>query len=539
MDGTYTASSRYSVLEGQRLPYLQRARDCSLLTIPSLVPPQGWTSSSILYTPYQSLGARGVNNLAAKLLLTLLPPNAPFFRLTMTPEVEQQLQPGERTPFDVGLSKIEQRVITEIERRGTRVQAFEGYKHLIIGGNALLYLPRKKSPKVWGLDHYVVKRDTEGDLQEIIVKEKIALNTLPKNIQQAIEDQDDQEIGTDDDEQNEEEVDLYTWVKRGDDDDTDRPNSERFYVHQEVCGIKLPGTSGNYPEEKLPWRPLRWIRMTGEDYGRGYCEEYLGDLKSLEALEAAIVEGSAAAARILLLVNPNGLTDMDDVANAANGAIIPGMADDVHVLRQDKGDDFKAATLEIDRIQHRLEQAFLLNSSVQRNGERVTAEEIRYMAGELEDALGGVYSVMSVEFQLPLVEIILAQLVADGLPDLDKNAVQPTIITGMDALGRSQQLARLTQFVTIFGNALQNPAVAQYLDPTVLAMQIAASLGLDIQGLVLSQQQVQAQQQQAQQQQMMQKLGPNAINAVNDHSLAAQQQAADQQQQGDEGQPQQ
>lgn len=45
----------------------------------------------------------------------------------------------------------------------------------------------------------------------------------------------------------------------------------------------------------------------------------------------------------------------------------------------------------------------LLNSAVQRNGERVTAEEIRYVAGELEDTLGGVYSLLSQELQLSLI----------------------------------------------------------------------------------------------------------------------------------------
>ena len=30
--------------------------------------------------------------------------------------------------------------------------------------------------------------------------------------------------------------------------------------------------------------PLRMIRVDGENYGRSYAEEYLGDLKSLEGI---------------------------------------------------------------------------------------------------------------------------------------------------------------------------------------------------------------------------------------------------------------
>ena len=69
----HTAKERYSKLTTEREHYLDRAEECSELTIPSLIKPEGFTSSSELYNPFQSVGARGVNNLASKLLLLLLP----------------------------------------------------------------------------------------------------------------------------------------------------------------------------------------------------------------------------------------------------------------------------------------------------------------------------------------------------------------------------------------------------------------------------------------------------------------------------------
>jgi hypothetical protein len=69
-----TAKQRYEKLQADRQHYLDRARECSELTIPTLIPDDGFESSSELYTPFQSVGARGVNNLASKLLLLLLPP---------------------------------------------------------------------------------------------------------------------------------------------------------------------------------------------------------------------------------------------------------------------------------------------------------------------------------------------------------------------------------------------------------------------------------------------------------------------------------
>ena len=78
-----SVAKRYTQLETDRTPFLARAREAAELTIPTLMPPDGHSGSTSYSTPYQSIGARGVNNLASKLLMTLLPPNSPFFRLTM------------------------------------------------------------------------------------------------------------------------------------------------------------------------------------------------------------------------------------------------------------------------------------------------------------------------------------------------------------------------------------------------------------------------------------------------------------------------
>ena len=76
-----TAEQLYTKLEGKRDSYLQRGRQAAKLTLPYVLTEEGFGTSSRLNTPFQGIGARGVNNLASKLLLALLPPNSPFFRL--------------------------------------------------------------------------------------------------------------------------------------------------------------------------------------------------------------------------------------------------------------------------------------------------------------------------------------------------------------------------------------------------------------------------------------------------------------------------
>src|SRR3546814_7961467 len=88
-------------------------------------------------------------------------------------------------------------------------------------------------------------------------------------------------------------------------------------------------------------------------------------------------------------------------------------------------DLFSVASQVAERLELRLSHAFMLQSGTVRNAERVTAEEIRAMAQELENVLGGVYTVLSAEFQLPLIRRILYVLIRQGeAPELPKSVVR-------------------------------------------------------------------------------------------------------------------
>ena len=478
-----TAGGRYRALIGNRDPFLRRGRDAAKLTIPSLLPPDGHSGHDKLPTPFQGLGARGVNNLASKLLLALMPPNSPFFRFTIDDYTLEQLtqQEGMRAEVDEALGKIERAVMQEIESQALRVSVGEALKQLLVTGNVLLFLSPDGGLKVYRLDRYVVRRDPMGNVLEIIVQETVAPEALPEEIREELKDTD--KTGKD------KTVEMFTRVYR---------DGNRWRVYQEVKGRTIPGTEGDYPLEKSPWIPLRFTKIDGEDYGRGYVEEYYGDLRSLEALTKAIVEGSAAAAKVLFLVNPNGVTEQRTLSESENGAVRSGVADDVTVLQVQKFADFRVAFETIEAISQRLSFAFLLNTAVQRAGERVTAEEIRYMAGELEDALGGVYSILSQEFQLPLVNRLVHQLERKRkIPTLPKGVVKPTITTGLEALGRGHDLNKLDVFI---GGVLQTfgpEVVSQYLNVGDYLTRRGTALGIDMKGLVRSEEEVQQMQQAA------------------------------------------
>jgi hypothetical protein len=509
-----SARQRYESLKQHREHFLDRAQECSELTIPSLLPPDGFHSSTELYNPFQSVGARGVNNLASKLLLLLLPPNAPFFRLSVSGDAKKDLDQQKEIKSEVekSLATIEREVSSKIEQLALRVSVFEALKHLIVVGNVLTYLPKKGNMRVFPLSNFVCKRDASGNILEIIIKETIHPTYLDSKTTEQLQKQEDFKP--------DEQCDLYTHIYKLDD--------KKFYTCQEVKGIKIETSIGDYPIESLPYQALRMVRVDNEDYGRSYVEEFLGDLKSLEGLSQALVESAAASSKVVFMVRPNSVTRKKDLAGTRNGDIITGSADDVAVLQSQKQYDLQVVERSITKLEERMSYAFLLNTAIQRDAERVTAQEIRYMAQQLETAMGGIYSLLSQEFQLPLVTILMQRMAqAKEIPTLPKGSVQPTIVTGVEALGRGNDLQKLREFVAEIGNLAQiNPAIAPRINAQDLIKRIATGLGIDTEGLVKSEEQL-AQEQEAQademQNQQMMGMAEKAVAPVINGAMKQQQ----------------
>jgi hypothetical protein len=496
------AAGRYHVLETLREPYLIRARDCSLYTIPALVPPLGFNATSKLYQPFQSIGARGVNNLAAKLLLTLFPPNSPFFRLLVSSFVEDELaqsDPQIKADIEQALGKIEKAVQEEVMGSDDRNVVAEVLKHLVVAGNALLYIA-KDGARLFPMERYVVKRDGTGKVLEVVTKEMVAPTELAPEVQAQIN-KGTAGAGLQSAEKN---VAVYTHVCL---------DNGMYKAYQEINGIRIAGSDGSWPEDRSPYIALRMIRIDGEDWGRSYIEEYLGDLKSLESLSQSIVEASAAMARLLIFVKPGSTTRLKTIQNAPNGAVREGNAEDVTVLQMQKYPDLKVTQETASAIEARLAFAFLLNTAIQRNGERVTAEEIRFMSQELDTSLGGVYGVLSKELQLPYLNRRMALMEqARRLPRLPKDKVKISIVTGVEALGRGEDRNKLVAFVGTVAQLGGPQVVGQYIDMSNLLERLATADGIDPEGLVKKPEQIAAEQQQAQQDAMQQQIGPKIVD---------------------------
>ena len=266
-----SAKTRYDVLSSDRSQFLNEAEQASKLTLPYLIRGHEEHHSGMknLLTPYQSVGAKGVVTLASKLMLALLPVQTSFFKLQLDEsQLGQEMGPEIKSELDLSFAKVERIILESIAATDDRVAVHQALLHLVVGGNALVFMGTK-GLKVYPLNRFVVDRDGNGNVIEIVTKERINkkliedklpadyLKTLP--VSDTYGDHDD-------------ECDVYTHVRR---------ENNRFVWHQEVYDYKLKGTEGKSPVATNPWIALRFNTVDGESYGRGRVGQFIGDLKSL------------------------------------------------------------------------------------------------------------------------------------------------------------------------------------------------------------------------------------------------------------------
>lgn len=498
-----TAKALYERLAIEREVYIDRAEDCAKYTIPFLFPKKEANGTTKYPTPYQAVGARGVNNLTSKLVLALFPPNTPFFRQDIRDDVLKyyESKPEDKQEIEQALVQREQTAQKYFESSQMRVSMEVCLKQLIIAGNALLFFPPKEGGiKVYKLNSYVVQRDFVGHPIQMITCDKLAINTLPYEVLGQL----DIDLSA---KRGDELVEVYTHI-------TYSSQDNRYYSYQEIEGKQIDGYEQSFPADVCPWIPVRLFKMDGEHYSRSYVEEYIGDLKTLEGLSKAIAEMSAIAASVIYLVRPNGVTQPSKIMKTKNGGFVTGNKEDVTCLSLDKTQDMQIAKMTADAIESRLSYAFMLNSAVQRSGERVTAEEIRYVANELEDTLGGIYSILSQELQLPLANTLLNILSKKGeIADVPKDIVSLAVTTGMEAIGRGHDQQKLTVFIQ---GIAQIPDAASVVNWEGVARAWANSCNLDTTGLIKTAEQIQQEQQQAQMMAMAQAAIPNATKGAMD-----------------------
>ena len=496
-----SAKERYQKLSSDREQFLQRARHNALLTIPSLMPLQGHDGKAHLVEPYQGLGSAGVVHLSSRLTMSLLPAGRPHMRLDLPPKLLMQNQGKVPPQIEVALALSEQLIQGEVEDKAWRPATLQSVQQQIVAGSVIEHQLPDNTIRLFRLDQFVVNRDYAGKVLEAVIEEKLTPETLPDGIDTS---------GRKDDE----ELCLYTWIRR--------KKNGVYRVTQEIDG-KSVGKALEFTYESLPYHFLRWSATPGEDYGRSFIEEHIADLRSLDALEKAMLEMAAMASRNFIAVRPGsgGSGIRRRLTQAVNGDVIMVDPETVELKSFDNSGGFQLTQIQVQTLRESLSKAFLLLSAGQRDAERVTAAEIERDINELEAALGGNFSTLNTEMMERRTRQLMMNMERNGeLPAALSSTARPTILTGLEALSRERDVAKAVQLLQIAGAAGEAGIDAIKMD--VLLSRTAIGLGFP--DVVRSEEEIMQRQQQRQQAQMAQQMAGPAVQAAGRMAQSEQQQ---------------
>lgn len=437
----YSPKREFEKLDGKRATLLNRCEQYAAWTIPSKFPNEYADDDEEMAIDFQSIGSMCVNNLLNKVMLALFAPSRPFFRPELTTKDKEKLAEAglKGAALDATLTQVAKLGMKELEAMQVRSVLIETVAQLIITGNALLHYDKDdNNMMLYTLRDYVVKRTTRGKVYCIIIREQSTLGSMSKKVQGLYKAEKPNA-------KEDSKVSLYTHLALED---------KVWKVTQSIENTPIPlETPVQYKEDELPYRVLTWSLAPKRMYGTGMVEEAQGSFHALSTLSSAVVPGLVEMCRIIHLADPTGPTDPTEFQNALSGDVLVGREGDI--VTPDVGGkarDYATVQGAIERYENTLARMFLLAAGVVRQAERVTAEEIRMLANELETSLGGVYSRLSFDLQQWLAEIAIKKIQDDKINKLDVY-----VITGLDALSANGDLDNLRAMMADLSNTQNLP----------------------------------------------------------------------------------
>ena len=493
-EDTNNINSVWNSMEQSKGDLIERSKDYARLTVPSICPfdSAGTTEQEKANV---MIGPRVVNFLAHKLIGTMFPHDRPFFKVKLSPQVEFDMSKEvPQKQIDQAKTGIEERgmqvtnvAMSKLDMIQYRPMAVDAAKHLIITGNAVVRRLKDNKRVVYGVKDFGCFRSLNGEVYDLIVRDTCRFDSLDRDVQDYVR---NYMPGVRDNTT----VNLFCrWRKKG----------EKWEFTQAVDQTNL-STFSMLAQKDMPCICLTWTLARGEHYGRGLVEDNIATFNGIDVSTTALLELFGIAADIKFLVNPGSVIDIIELIESKRGSFHYGIEGDITSpnAAHSKMADMQALTMAILDWERQLSAAFLMSSGSVRDAERVTAEEIRFYAKEIESAFGGLYSFLSMVWQYQEANWAMAQ-VQKSLPSV----LQVTITTGLDALSQETALDNLRLSLNDLGllNAIPEEMRAE-ISFERIARFIFMNRNLPLDQFTLTDQEKQAKQQQAvqQQQQLMQ-----------------------------------
>lgn len=502
-----TAADLYDELALGRTQVIEKARELARISVPSAFPPEGYKAGDSLPPPNQSINARAVTTLASRIMLTALPPGFPMLKYSI---IEHKLQPEiDKDPALysmtlMALARREKANRDRLEVTNIRTAYTEAAEQLIIAGNVCWRHMDIDHPSAHRMTDYVTKRSAGGEALKTILKLGVSLEELDPSTAMFIRNvmATDPKFTTQDCERDQQTI--YACQKL-----YVRSKKEKVWLYwEEFNGECIPDSEATL-DYSAPILFPAWMKPNyGQNWGTSYAQLYEGDMWIAENGSADLNDMSDAAAITWLFVKPGGVTSKKVLEKAENVRIMHGDAADITVFRLDKTNDASFVQSHVDGAEKRLGQAFLMVSSIQRSGERVTAEEWRQMTSELDMAMGGLYASFAQGLGKNIVTRFLALQEDEdhSLKPLPPGIIRVGVVTGMDAMSLNEEEVNLENALGVLIKVFGPEGMPMAVVPAEVVRRVMAGNAVKPDGLVKNEATQQQETAQATQQGSQQKL---------------------------------
>ncbi len=502
-----TIRQQFQRMDGERTYRIRSSEMYAYYTIPSIFPRDDNDDNSQGVGMLDSHGSAVANHFANKLVSTMFSPNRPFFRLSPASDSKtateiEDAQDNDADPdgqaqatallngFRTKATRMEKKAVAYLEKISYRTAAVEMAKLIVITGDGVIKNPNDgRTPSVYNMKDYVCLKDNEGQDMILIVVDAKAFGAFSHDIQEKLRASTNKTtyLPTTN-------VSIYTKYELQMDG--------RYAITQATDEVDLlHDEEVLVTKEDMPHTHLSWNLHRNENYGRGLVEDFAGSFHMIDAVSRTMAQLTARIASQKILVDPQSGIDVEELNRADSASYVSGRADGISTESLVNTQDILALDQIMEGHKRQISAAFLYGSGTTRQAERVTAEEIRESAAELEIAHGGVYSRFSSDWQQKAANESV-KAVSGGPISKD---IDTQIVTGMNSLSRQGEMQAVRVWVEDLSllNAVPED-VRAILKPEKFADYTAIQRGVDHGAFVMTDGEIkQKREAEAQQQQQM------------------------------------
>lgn len=444
------------------------------------------------------LPSSAVDNFNSILQKILFPVNRPFFAF----DIPQQalIDSGlDETVIQTTMDASVLGMMDLLKHKGLYSVLPKIFENTTVIGNALLFMGYKKNDPVTFISpaDFVWRRTASGQCKEIIIREVIAVEDLPEDLQKLLEKEGyvskEQLADAAFNSYEMRAVQKYTHVKF-----TETSQEITEYVD----GFKVGETFKKSLKEPI-FIPIAPNIPVKTQYGVGKVQNSISSILQVRGATLGYSKLNSLIANLKFEVAYTAVNSIKQIKKARSTDYVP-VPEKGSISLMNFG-TVNTAPLDnsLEFAKQEIARKFLMQSLATRNAERVTAEEIRRLSEELTSVHSDLLQAFADQLQEPLVKYALYHLdlttqegqnVKDALEQLEVKIITGT--SAIDKVSESDNLVAMLSEAAYLGQL--PPNISAYLKINNVLQRFAQARGIPAKEIIKSDEEVQAEIQQAQ-----------------------------------------